>query len=520
MPTPLRRKPQAPQTKDHSFPRQTRAKQPIILPQRGTLLPQGVFANPVINHARGHDHGDPFVLHYLGHYYLYHTGKDGVYLYTSTDLVNWQAEGTVLAAGPAGHWAQTDFWAPEVLYQDGVFYMYVAATLKKPSGKGDDRQRRLGLARALDPRGPFVWDQGPLVGWEWSIDGHPYRDEDGLLWMFYNIRTPATRYPDGTTGCGNVVGRMTAPDRLDTAQTPVAFPSHRWEGDRKGSWYWNEGPFVLKRRGVYYQMYSGGCFQDETYGLGYATASHPSGPWHKQSPEPILRSSANILGPGHHCIVAGPDGVTPYAVYHGYLPRQKGRKVHLDRFFWVGDRLTIAGPTHAEQPLPPGPLYDPAVPHWNFSAWVFGRELRVGGVSLPLSLEGYQHLRVIRQGQQFKVYLGGVLRWQGLSALEDLEVEGEIRDALKTSWLDDEQLYTLAQGEQQSWAWGGVGALEVALAVRGHARVRVGSEEREVKTQGYELIRLWADGGAQALEVTALEGGATVTDVVLTARSL
>ena len=65
-----------------------------------------------------------------------------------------------------------------------------------------------------------------------------------------------------------------------------------------------------------------------------------------------------------------------------------------------------------------------------------------------------------------------------------------------------------------------MGALEVALAVRGHARVRVGSEEHEVKTQGYELIRLWADGGAQALEVTALEGGATVTDVVLTARSL
>ena len=513
---PLRRKPfrlpleaPAPKICDHSSPL-------APPPSRSTPLPAGLFANPVLSDVRGKDHGDPFVLAHRGTYFLYHTGGDGVHLYTSTDLVNWTNEGLVLKP-QKGHWAETDFWAPEVLYEGGVFYLYVAATRRKASGKGDDKARRLGLARALDPRGPFVWQEQPLLKDEWAIDAHPFRDEGGELWLFYNIRTEATRYKDGSTGCGNVAGRLSAPDRLETSHTPVAFPSERWEGNRRGNWYWNEGPYVMCRRGVYYQMYSGGCYADETYGLGFATAPTPQGPWAKRTPAPILKSSRHILGPGHHCVVRGPDGVTLYAVYHGYLPGQKGRKVHLDRLYWAGDRMVLEGPTAAAQPLPPMPVYDAKIPHYHLSAWANGR-VWVGERALELRPEG-QNVQVVRRGEYLEVRLDSVLSYKGL--VQEVRFEGEVENQVKTSWLEDEHLHELAPAESKTWEWGGNGDVEVSLAVRGKATVTVGREQICVTAPDrYELVRLRVDGGAERLLVQAGPGGASVTDVVMTARSL
>lgn len=522
---PLNRRPQTDEPKH--FPRlKVRAPKPSLIVPTDSRPPglqpsagRSVFVNPVLNSGRGRDHGDPFVLEHRGTYFLYHTGRDGVHLYTSGDLVSWRYEGLALEPGPAGHWAQIDFWAPEVIAHDGVFYMYVSATAQRVDRgriSGDDKKRRLGLAKALSPRGPFVWAEEPLVGWEWSIDGHPFRDDDGSLWMFYNVRTEATRFPDGTVGCGNVVGPMSALDRVERQQTRVAYPSRRWEGNRQGSWYWNEGPFVLKRRGTYYQMYSGGFYGDETYGLSYATAPAPTGPWVKQSPKPILKSSRHILGPGHHCIVTGPDGVTPYAVYHGYLPLQRGRKVHLDRFFWAGDRLFIEGPTHRSQPCPHGPVFDPAVPHYNLSAWADGAEVRVGGQTLELPAGG-AHLRVTRRGLELEARLDGILKLRVMS--DDDEIGGRLTAPVKTSWLDDDALYALEPGEWRGWVWGGRGNLEVALAVRGSAVVRAGGQTRAVHSGGrFELVRLWVEGGADSLEVEAVGVGAEVADVVMTAR--
>lgn len=514
---PLRRKPfrqpletPSPKTRDH--------KNPFApLPSRDVPPPAGLFANPVLSDVRGKDHGDPFVLEYRGTYFLYHTGGDGVHLYTSADLVNWTNEGLVLKP-QKGHWAQADFWAPEVMLEGGIFYLYVAATRRKANGKGDDKTRRLGVARALDPRGPFTWQDEPLLESEWAIDAHPFRDEKGGLWLFYNVRTEATRYKDGTVGCGNVVGRLVTPGRLETAHTPVAFPSERWEGNRRGNWYWNEGPYVMRRRGTYYQMYSGGCYADETYGLGFATAPTPLGPWTKQTPAPILKSNGQILGPGHHCVVRGPDGVTPYAVYHGYLPGHRGRKVHLDRLYWAGDRMVLEGPTATPQPVPPMPVYDAKIPHYHLSAWVGGGSVWVGETALELRPEG-QKVEVIHQGDALEIRLDGVLRLATSAA--EVRFGGEVSNLVKTSWLEDETLHALAPEESEDWEWGGNGDLEVSLALRGEATVSVGRERVYVTASDrYELVRLRVEGGAQRLEVRAGPGGASVTDVVMTARSL
>src|SRR5947209_4156984 len=99
---------------------------------------RGTFVNPVISDDRGRDHGDPFVLRFLGEYFLYHTtdeGRLGVSVHRSNDLVNWTFNGYALEGTPGHAWAETELWAPEVLYRDGLFYMYVAGARRGPTGQ-------------------------------------------------------------------------------------------------------------------------------------------------------------------------------------------------------------------------------------------------------------------------------------------------------------------------------------------------------------------------------------------------
>ncbi|HHV43249.1 MAG TPA: family 43 glycosylhydrolase [Firmicutes bacterium] len=477
------------------------------------------FRNPVISQP-GADHGDPFVINYLGRYYLYHTGRTGVHAYTSTDLVHWNYEGTVLSPCGGEHWAEVEYWAPEVLYIDGVFYMYVSGTRKTPQGRGDDQLRRLGIARSRHPLGPFQWDSQPLFD-EWSIDAHPFKDENGALWMFYNIRTDATRYIDGTVGCGNVVEAMLAPDRAAGNQTRVAFPTERWEGDREGTWYWNEGPWVLKRRNWYYQLYSGGCYRDETYSLGLAFAPSPIGPWTKYEKNPIYTSTAAIIGPGHNSVVLGPDGVSLYCVYHGRIPGDTGRKVHIDRLFWVGDHLEILGPTDGDQPMPPGPVYDPRVSHWKASAWVRGSKVEVCGIFLSLTTGGYHHLQASYSAGLVRVHLDGEEKYAG-EALDDVFLsvcDGAVEGLMQTSCLEDANIYELPCGREKTWRFGSRGPVELAIAVRGGLRLYADDVLIwEGHTDAFSLVRSTLPGGLRELKVVSQQHGTSVTDLLLIAR--
>jgi len=488
------------------------------------------FVNPVITDDRGADHGDPFVIRYLGEYFLYHTTDDGdrgVSVWRSQDLVDWQFEGYALEPQP-DTWAETDLWAPEVMYRAGTFYMYVAGTRIRPDGHGVESARRQGVARADSPLGPFVLDDAPLVRDLWSIDGHPFQDEDGSLWLFYNIRTGPTPFGDHP-GSGNVVDRLVEPAELEENPTPVAFPSQRWESSAAGDSYWNEGSWVLKRRGRYHQLYSGSHYRDPTYGIGLTSARTPRGPWTKDPDNPILRSGERITGPGHHSVILAPDGVTAYAVYHGYDRGLPGRKVHIDRVHWCGDRPVIGSgavvgrPTEGPQPTPPGPVYDDAVPYWHADLFVQGHRLEVGPLTVVLD-DSPRPWRVrISQGWSgLRVWVDGRLHLQarGMHA-PDLRCDGKLLERCVTSHVEDEAVRWLTGGEEFAWPWHGTGPCELTLAVRGSARVVAGEAETTVTSpvEHFELVRLPAVRGAEEIVVTGLERGAEITDLVVTARS-
>src|SRR5205085_2756054 len=111
-----------------------------------------------------------------------------------------------------------------------------------------------------------------------------------------------------------------------------------------------------------------------------------------------------------HSIVFAPDAATRYAVYHGYVDDDPGRKVHIDRMKWTGDRPHLAGPSDV-QALPPGPVLDEAVPHWCAEAWVRGSWVEVCGRRLPLEPHDVWHqIEVEQTSGRIWVRSGGVFR--------------------------------------------------------------------------------------------------------------
>jgi GH43 family beta-xylosidase len=494
------------------------------------------FQNPIIRGAPGDDHGDPFIVRYLDSYFLYHTGETsgrrGVSVHRSADLVEWEFQGFALEAAETG-WAWSDLWAPEVVYERGTFYMYVSATRRRPGrrrsrwdeGASDDRGRHVGVARSTSPLGPFVWDDVPLVD-SWSIDAHPFRDDDGALWLFYNTRNELTCYPDGTPGTAIVADRLLAPDQLQLRPRPTVSPSQRWEGNREGDFYWNEAPYVLKRRGVYHLMYSGGHFRDETYGIGLARSPSAFGPWTKLPENPIVAGTTEIAGPGHHSFVFGPDAASRYAVYHGYVPGDSGRKVHLDRMRWVGDRPFVIGPTHDEQPHPPQPVYDEAVPHWVAETWARGSWIDVHGRRFELEQTDVWHqVEVEHSDGRTSTRIGGVLRAsypsEGGRAGPQFGGDCELGPTTVSTCGTDPGLRDLPARSTYVWRWGGSAAVELALAVRGDVTVRVGDAglESHGDPARFRLVELTAPHGGATIVAEAGAGGATVTDLVAYARA-
>jgi xylan 1,4-beta-xylosidase len=92
----------------------------------------------------------------------------------------------------------------------------------------------------------------------------------------------------------------------------VIYPTEEWE--MRSGWV-TEGPFMLKHNGTYYLMYSGSGADTPNYGIGYATSKSPMGPFVKYAGNPIVHRGGNVVGPGHHCVVTGPDGKL-WMLYH------------------------------------------------------------------------------------------------------------------------------------------------------------------------------------------------------------
>ncbi len=216
--------------------------------------------------------------------------------FSSRDLVHWTKHSHVLDLADVS-WGRRALWAPAVVHKDGRYYLFFGANDVHPGEVGG-----IGVAVSDKPQGPFKDALGrPLIGeivnGAQPIDQYVFRDDDGEYYMYY-----------GGWGHCNMV--RLSQDLLHVI--PFNDGSTYREVTPKG---YVEGPFMLKRGGKYYFMWSEGGWGGPDYSVAYAISDSPFGPFNRVGK--ILQQDPKIAtGAGHHSVIKVPGRDEYYIVYH------------------------------------------------------------------------------------------------------------------------------------------------------------------------------------------------------------
>jgi len=306
-----------------------------------------------------HYFADPFLWRHGDEYFAIGTGPEeatghrppGALVFPllhSRDFITWEPAGEALE--PPDPALGTNFWAPEVAFAHGRFWLYYSV------GHGDKRHQ-IRVASSIHPLGPYRdVRREPLVApldLPFAIDPHPFRDEDGTWYLFYARDALDTGTPPGSARPGTVLAmdRLPAMDRTAGEEKIILRARHDWQrfmADRPMygglyDWHTLEGPFVRRHDGRYYCFYSGGRWEDDTYGVDYAVASEVTGPWSDAGNEAgprVLRTvqggASPLIGPGHNSVVTAPDGVD-YLAYHAWDSAMTARRPCVTPLQWTPD---------------------------------------------------------------------------------------------------------------------------------------------------------------------------------------
>jgi len=310
---------------------------------------------------------DPFVLRHNGEYFAFGTAprcdpdERAFPVLHSKDLATWTYVGGALDLLPECQdvplHERRHYWAPEVVERDGSFYLFYSCSTDRCVEDGQYvASQRLRLATSQHPQGPYQ-DVGALFAEdEFCIDPHPFRDPvDGQWYLFF-----ARNLTDSAGRPGTALWVTHLGDDMRPIGTPslVLRASADWHvyhrnglafGQMWDAWHTLEGPHIIVKDGLYYCLYSGGAWTGDGYGVGYGVASHPLGPWTDEwaaDGASFLHGSETMLGPGHNSVVIGPDGHTPFVVYHAWDPDLTARRMCIDPLVWTEDgRPRCDGPT-------------------------------------------------------------------------------------------------------------------------------------------------------------------------------
>lgn len=333
-----------------------------------------IYQNPIYPNY----FADPFVWKFEGEYYAVGTGPitprknageedftsyavngDQVAfpILTSKNFVDWHPVGGALRV-PA--FAKDGvFWAPEVAYDGTRFYMYYSVSVEGVLNQ------KLRVATSDAPAGPYE-DAGPLLPENdptpFAIDAHPFLDDDGQ-WYLYYARDFLDTENGFRAGTGVVVDRLLGMTRLAGEPRLVMRPRHEWQRFKANrpmyggiyDWHTVEGPCVRKQGGIYCCMYSAGCYENDSYGVDFAVSDHVFGPYSdaggETGPRVLKTIPDQVLGPGHHSVVVGPDNLTEFIVYHAWDKAGTARRMFIDKLAWTPEGPHCFGPTWTPQTL-------------------------------------------------------------------------------------------------------------------------------------------------------------------------
>jgi len=261
--------------------------------------------NPIIN---GY-FADPSIVKYHDTYYIYATidpwGSNELAVFTTKDFrkweqkhINWPTKKACTSSSSKGSMV----WAPSVVKaNNGHYYMYVSVGSEVWAGV------------STAPAGPWKnakSDNTPLIPSDFRpgyhmIDAECFIDDDGQAYLYWG------------SGLNWVNGHCFA---VKLKKDMITFDGSPRDISPPGYF---EAPFMYKRNGIYYLMYSNGKAIDYTYNIRYSTSKTPFGPWIEGENNPILSTSSDstTYGPGHHTVFS--ENGQSYILYHRIFPQKK-----------------------------------------------------------------------------------------------------------------------------------------------------------------------------------------------------
>ena len=208
--------------------------------------------------------------------------------FSSTDLVNWKKHPRVIEKKNIS-WLRRALWAPAVVQENGKYYLFFGAN----DIQNNNELGGIGVAVADKPE-PLI---DKIINEAQPIDQYVFKDYDGQYYMYYG----------GWRHCNMV---KMAPDLLSI----VPFEDGTMYKEVTPENY-VEGPFMLKRKGKYYFMWSEGGWGGPDYCVAYAIADSPFGPFKRIGK--ILEQDLSVaVGAGHHSLIKGRGKDEWYIIYH------------------------------------------------------------------------------------------------------------------------------------------------------------------------------------------------------------
>lgn len=280
---------------------------------------------------------DPWVVEHNGSYYYCYSGGNGVFVgkIPSIHLVN-EATARKVYTAPGGTMYSAEYWAPELHYVKGEWYIYVAAD------DGENANHRMYVLKGTsqNPTDPFT-----MVGQitdptdKWAIDGTVLQMGDELYFVW-----------SGWEGDENVaqniyIAHMSDPCTIDSERVLLSTPTYYWE--TKGAPpSINEGPTALVHDGKVFIVYSASGSWTDSYCLGLLTLTGDdpmdAASWSKSAKSVFRMKKGVAYGPGHCSFSTAVDG-SIWMIYHANLTAGTG---------WGGRSTWIAPVTFDENGMP------------------------------------------------------------------------------------------------------------------------------------------------------------------------
>lgn len=238
--------------------------------------------------------------------------------FSSKDLVHWKKHPAVLSVAQVP-WVSYAMWAPAIVHANNRYYLFFSGN----DIQSDEQVGGIGVAVSDKPGGPFEDALGhPLVGkivnGAQPIDQFVFHDDDGNWYMYYG----GWRHCNMIRLSDDLVRQIPFDDgEMFKEVTPQDYV---------------EGPFMLKREGKYYFMWSEGGWTGPDYRVAYAIADSPFGPF-KREGTILQQDSAIATGAGHHSVIQHPKTGDYYIVYHRRPLGHTGaseRQVCIDRLLF------------------------------------------------------------------------------------------------------------------------------------------------------------------------------------------